>query len=119
MASSEGIWEGAVGFKYHDAMYSFQFTNLRSNYKEFKHILTNIKEEIAKNISSQAKQRTTPYNLLQWMTFSYLYEINQANQYFSFTGSPIGECDIHISIIFVSRVTFFYFFAVCFHRCVQ
>jgi hypothetical protein len=88
LASTNGLWEGSVGFRYNQALYSFQFFNMFISddaYFESMVYLQTVLDEYIGN-------RSTSYNLAMMVLILTTYQVTKiigdSYQYVSLTGTP-------------------------------
>jgi hypothetical protein len=87
-ASSDGLWEGKVGYQYTKTIYAFEFQGMKTTDAEFEDTLNTLKTNELAPIGIKQAGYSLSYNLLLWMHYSTQFTIGTAVQLFSFSGEP-------------------------------
>ena len=88
LGSYAGAWQGSQNFKFNDAVYEFEFTELTLNPREFEIEISKLKSEVLVSLGESQSQQTLPYNLLIWMNYYKPFIVKGQVQKFGFTGMP-------------------------------
>lgn len=86
LASTAGIWEGSEGFSYHDAMYSFRFTDLVVTSDEFRTMIT--KGFDLSPLKNFMGSHDLPSNLIAYTNFVDVVTVKGKAQTMSLTTKP-------------------------------
>ena len=87
-ASSDGIWEGSVGYQYTNSIYRFSFQGMKTTDAQFKDTLNKLKKDQLVPVGAKQEQFNLAYNLLVWMHYSTQFTIGDSVQLFGMSGDP-------------------------------
>jgi hypothetical protein len=88
LASTNGEWEGAVGFKYNQALFEFQFFNMYQTQEEYQNGINYAKNVIVEYLGNYSTSYNLAMMILVLTTYQLIFPISGSNQYVLFTGSP-------------------------------
>lgn len=83
LASTQGLWEGQVGFDYNQALYSFQFTNASFTLSQYQLYIQNISSSLP-----DLSNFTLAITLIYLMSAVYASDSNNNAQFAQMTGDP-------------------------------
>lgn len=108
--STDGLWEGRLGFNYFGAPYKFQFDNLHgSNYEKYINLVV---DDVIIPTGTAATSQPLFLNLLYWCTFTHKYYSPTGHQdeesltRFQFSGDLKVILDQQFTIFYLMRYTY-------------